>query len=67
MSTLRCIAAEVRRALDSIPSRLLVIGLLFYHFVHDDQWPWWLPVAMLLVAAAIGAFLWWRTTRRRKR
>lgn len=65
MTTLRRIAVEVGRFLDGRPFLLLVIGLLSYYQVHDDNWPWWLPILLFLAATGTGALLGWRKARKR--
>jgi hypothetical protein len=59
--------AEVGRIIDGRPFLLLVIGMLSYYQVHDDNWPWWLPVLLFLAATSTGALLGWRKARKRNR
>lgn len=65
MTTLRLVAAELRRYLDSLPFRALLFAMLAYRLACDDGQPWWLAVALLLAASGIGAFLGWRKARKR--
>jgi hypothetical protein len=67
VSTLRRVATQIGKTLDGGPFLLLVIGMLSYRQVHDDHWPWWLPIALFLAAAGTGVLLGWRKARKRKR
>src|SRR5690348_1050951 len=67
VNPLRRIVADVGRFLDGRPFLLLVIGMLSYYQVHDDNWPWWLPIILFLAASGTGAFLGWRKARKRSK
>lgn len=66
-STLRLIDTEFRTAMNSLPVKLLIVGLLSYRVVHDDGWPWWLPVALFLTAVSSGWLLGWHKARQVRR
>jgi CHASE2 domain-containing sensor protein len=64
LSELRAIAAEVLRSFRTLPVLLVMSAMVDYRVVHDDGWPWWLPIILTAAAVAAGALLAWHKIRR---